>query len=120
MLDVAYDLPLKIVKVVAYNIFEIEDSRLASCVLYVQIDVVLVWWRNDIAQEVEIHLVVKGVVAALVKERMVEFLLLIHDKTSEVQILSREEVPYDVEEKNLPLKEMPSPILIPPVRGASP
>lgn len=62
------------------------DLDLTARVLDIQIDVVLIRLGNDVAQQIEVHLVVKGIVAPLVVVIMVKPCLILDDKTPEIEM----------------------------------
>lgn len=78
--------PVKIAKVVRQDLLQEVDLELAVGILDIQIDVVLNRRGNDVAQQIEIHFVVEGIVAPLVVIPMVQFCLVLYNETPEIEI----------------------------------
>ena len=62
------------------------DLDLTAGVLDIQIDVVLIRLGNDVAQQIEVHLVVKGIVAALIIIFVVQSGFVLDDDTPEIEM----------------------------------
>lgn len=75
---------------------------MATRILDIQIDVVLIRLGNDVAQQIEIHFVVEGIVAPLVVIPMVQFCLVLYNETPEIEIGRGEEKIDRIYEKRFP------------------